>query len=225
MEYRRAQSIEHVRKLSAQERVVCDIGMGGQQDGDRCPLFSGRFAPCMIQQKELAVLCRRLCALGVFLGTRSRLPCAPRLMRRGAKFGREPDERFPHANAFKFVHKARNQPEPALGERVGNQVGQGLELRAEHLEPSQVADARNEYGVARANKGLHMPKKNLRGQTAFVMRQGVALRNDVLGGGGAQHHLAPERLEERRPERSVAIVQQSARHTDALDVGESRSVE
>ena len=51
-----------------------------------------------------------------------------------------------------FVDLARYDCGRLFDKRVGNHVGQRLELRAEGLEVPEVVDARNEDAVARADK-------------------------------------------------------------------------
>ena len=69
-----------------------------------------------------------------------------------------------------FVDLARYDCGRLFDKRVGNHVGQRLELRAEGLEVPEVVDARNEDAVARADKRLDVPQVDLRRKAALVVR-------------------------------------------------------
>ena len=189
-----------------------------QQDGKRRVLGAPRCSPHGFQLGQGARLPQRRGAFGLLLRASGRFPGALRLARSRVALRGQLDERVLHAFVFvHLVHQARQHFDALVGEGVGHEVGQRLELRAEPAPPSHVGDAGHEHGVAfaRIHQRGHVSQVDLRGQATFVVRQRVPARHGGSVGGIAERHVAAQRLEERRPQCAVAVVQQRARHADA----------
>ena len=211
-------AFQQVRQRAAHERIVREVGVRCQQDGKRCVLGVPRRRPRGFQLGQGARLPQRRGAFGLLLRAGGRFPGALRLARARVALRGQLDERVLHAFVLvHLVHQARQHFDALVGEGVGHEVGQRLELRAEPAPSSYVGDAGHEHGVARAriHQRGHMPQVDLRGQAALVVGQGVPARHGGSVGGRAEHDVAAQRLEERRPQRAVAVVQQRARHADA----------